>query len=173
MRRDVSYANELVRVVRESRDLKLKQMALVTGYSTSAINRYELDQAPVPVDYVARLFRHTGDLRLVQLVWPGLTVTTQAQAQAQTRSVPPTRTPPAGDPRDLIPRELEALESAASAARYVERVVRDGKVNDNDDHSLTSLLRLHNQMRAIIEQVDRALAAWRQASQQPGPSSMR
>lgn len=164
---DVSYANQLVREVRESKGLKLKQVAIMTGYSTSAINRYELDQAPVPVDYVARMFRATGDLRLPQLVWPGLTVASDA-ATPQTRSIPPQRTPPAGDPRQLIPCEIEAIESAAKAARYVERVVRDGMINDNDDHSLTGLQTLHNQIREIIGQVDRALMAWRELNGQSG-----
>jgi len=150
---EMSYASELVREVRESYGLVLKQVAAATGYSTSAINRWEICADP-PATYVARLFAMTHDARLVQLVCPGLTI-------CQLDLVPQ-RTPPPGDPMALIAEELEAIEQAAKAAQYVSRIVGDGRVDESDDHALAKLSEAHNRVHDRLARVDAALAAWRQ-----------
>jgi len=149
----VCYAADLVRTVRESKHLNLVAAATMTGYSTSAINRYELGQAPVPADYLARLFQCTGDGRLVQFVWPAVVFTRVA--------VQPARVPPPGDPGALMRRELGALEGLADAARDVYSILDDGAVDDRDDLRLIELQRKHGEIRELTAQVDHALAHWR------------
>lgn len=129
---NVSYAAELVREVRNDKKLPLKQVAQVSGYSISAINAYEHGHLPVPLDYVAGLFRCTGDFRLVQAVWPGVNLV----------HTPTTRTPPvaAADPL-ASPTEtnallLEALERLAAACRYSQKILEDCKVDESDHDML-------------------------------------
>ncbi|HUT14052.1 MAG TPA: helix-turn-helix domain-containing protein [Thermoguttaceae bacterium] len=160
---DVSYDSELVRQVRESRGLRLKQVAFATGYTISSIHRYEHGQAPVAYGYASRLFQCTGDVRLLQFMAPGVEFKGSASAASA-----PNRTPPPGEPKQLIQLELEAIEETATVARYVYRIVSDNVVNGKDDMAIGHLQAGHNKVRKIFAQVDRALAYWRQQTSKPG-----
>lgn len=167
MKGSMSLLNDLVRQVRETHSLTLEAVALGSDISTSAINRYELGQVEVPFRYVRSLFSMTGDLRILRYFSPQIAeVFCCIQHQQQCQPVPgnggkPKRTPPAGDPADLLPRELDLLDGLAKTVRYVQRITADGRIDASDDSAIGNVLKGHERMREVADEVDRALIALR------------
>ena len=152
----MSYTSDLVREVREDKELPLKAVAEVSGYSKSAINAYECGHLPVPIDYVAGLFRATRDLRLVHYLVPDLQLASDYQAVLYAP-------PPAGSPptmADSTPRLLAAIRKLAKAAEYNAGVIADGKITETDFHSIMHELELMTAVESIISLHRRAVDQW-------------
>jgi len=158
---EMSLEAEVVRDVRIGRGLKLEAVAMATGVSTSHIDRMELGQATVTIPYVRALFRATRDLRLIQLIEPdALPLSPELASSPPAR---PQRTPPAGDPRELLPPLLGALKDYALVAETGERVLRDGSVDERDDHLLATIQEHGNRVCSQIGAFNVGLVAWRDA----------
>lgn len=152
---DMGYDNEVVRSVRRDADLKLEAVAAHTGRSTSAINRYEIDGVDVPQRYVKGLFDLTRDFRLVQL--------TDSSAEI-CRISPPLRIPPVTPLGELLPKVLAEIKVLGLLAETVERIVRDGRVDERDDAAIDTLLDLSNKMVVRMVETNRSVVAHRERS---------
>ena len=154
----MSYIRDLIRQVREERGLKLKQVALVSGYSVSAISQYEVGHLTVPAVYLPGLFRATMDVRLLTFVAPGFQV-------VDARSTRPARIPPPGDPQELNDRLLEAIEELVKVARYNRRIFADGVINEADNVSIAQQQKHAARVQNIISSHLAAVMQWKQADE--------
>jgi transcriptional regulator with XRE-family HTH domain len=168
MESDMAFSNDLARQVREQSNLCLEVVAQASDVSAKAISRYEHGERELTLRYFRALWLLTRDMRLLryldcdlprQLQTAGSTAESPAQPQAPAR-----RTPPAGDPRDLLARELKAVEELVAAAQYVQRIVVDGHVDESDHTAIGNLMAKHDEVRAIVDACDRALMQYREQS---------
>jgi len=157
---EMSYAAELIRDVRTSHDLTLKEVAAVTLYSKSVISSYEHGHLPVPYEYAAQLFRQTKDIRLLQYMCPGLT----GEPVEATRRCP--RTPPAGDAPHSVKLLLDATEQLVKAMQYTQRILADGIVDDSDNMAIGKLFEHLNSVTKLASQFQRDLMAWHESATQ-------
>lgn len=159
MKGTMGFINQLIRDVREKRDLTLEAAALHCDCSVSAISRWELGEREVPARYVRALFSLTRDLRLVQYIDPAC-----QQIMVPSGSVNgkvSARTPPAGDPRDVLPKVIAATRKLTAALEYAERIVRDGLVDESDDQAILASQRSTCEVVALINAYNQAIMAWR------------
>ena len=161
----MGFGNDLVRHVREDHDLTLAQVGLAADLSESTICRAELGERELLARHVRALFAITVDLRLIQYMFPGVSIaspTTDAAdeaASAEPRQRP-TRTPPAGDPGQSNARLIEAIERLAGAARYNAKTMRDGVVKESEYEMVAIEQGLLNKVAGIIAEHQRNLVAW-------------
>jgi len=153
---DMSYTSDLVREVREDKDLPLKAVAEVSGYSKSAINAYECGHLPVPFDYAAGLFRATRDLRLVHYLIPDAMLSLNGQVTLYA----PLAAGPPPTMAESTPRLLAAIRKLAEAAEYNAKVIADGMVSESDYHSIMHELDLMTAVESIISLHRRAVDGW-------------
>lgn len=155
---DMAFLNELVRTIRERHNFTLEQVAAISDLATCTVNRYELGEREVSFRYVRHLFAATGDMQLLRYFSAGVA---DALCTAQSRQQPaPKRQPPPDGPQDLLARELEAIGDLTQAAKYIERIVRDGRVDQSDHQAILNLHKQHEEVRAIMDAADRSLTAW-------------
>jgi transcriptional regulator with XRE-family HTH domain len=173
MEAGMALINDIVRQAREQSQLTLEACAGFSDYSITQIHRYEQGECEVSFRYVSRLFAATGDRRLLACFSPGAAeILDQRLASArddkrgEMQSATPSaqRTPPPGDPADLLRRELDALRQLTDAAQYVQQIVGDGLVDETDNIAIGQLLAKHDQVAAIMSACDRALIAYRNQS---------
>jgi len=153
---DMSYTSDLVREVREDKDLPLKAVAEVSGYSKSAINAYECGHLPVPFDYAAGLFRATRDLRLVHYLIPDAMLSLNGQVTLYA----PLAAGPPPTMADSTSRLLVAIQQLAKAAEYNANTIADGKITEADYHSIMHELELLTTVETIISLHRRAVDQW-------------
>lgn len=172
MRSSMSLANEVIREIRTERLLTVEQLAVMTGYSKTSVNAFELGLRTVPADYLAGLFKHTQDPRLPQLVDPWYlarlcdgSISGQPANHQQCPPATPVRTPPPGDPMDCVTAEIEATKKQAALLQYVYRIVRDGLVNEQDDGVLTDYLKHANELDTLRHRTSAALMHLRSQSE--------
>lgn len=176
MEAGMSLINDLVRQAREAAQLTMEACSGISDYSVTQIHRYEQGECEVSFRYVSRLFAATGDRRLLmcfnstvaeliaQMNRPQPPAQPAEPAAGRYPAARPVASAHAGDPRDLIRRELEALEELTRAARYVQQIVGDGAVDESDNVAIGQLLHKHEHVVAIIEACDRALVGYRDES---------
>jgi len=162
-----SFVRDLIRQSREQAGLTLKQVAFASGYSPSAIHQYECGHLTVPADYLPGLFRATRDVRLIQFVCPGIKLEPVPRSQSPDR---PTRTPPqqAPNPQKTNAALLTGIEKLAQVARYNQRVLEDGVVDEADHHSILAEQDLLNEVAGIIAEHQVQLAEWLHAARLAG-----
>ena len=153
---EMSYTSDLVREVREDKDLPLKAVAEVSGYSKSAINAYECGHLPVPFDYAAGLFRATRDLRLVHYLIPDAMLSLNGQVTLYA----PLAAGPPPTMADSTTRLLTAIQHLAKAAEYNAGVIADGKITEADYHSIMHELELMTAVETIISLHRQAVDQW-------------
>jgi len=154
------FANEVIREVRLSNNIKLESLSRCMGYSTSQINAVENGDRRATIKFVRSMFHATGDLRLVELIAPGVAAQL-AESATLKRKNRPTRTPPPGDPKQLLPELLSVLEACTAATRYVEQIVRDGRVDESDDTAIAGFMERSNSAVKLLAKANRAMIAWR------------
>jgi len=156
---DMGWDNEIIRSVRRDADLKLEAVAAHTGCSTSAINRYEIDGVSIPVRYVKGLHDLTRDFRLHQLIDPGCHLVPGNMV---------VRIPPVTPLDELLPKVLAEIKRFGLLAETVERIVRDGRVDESDDTAIDALFDLSNKLTARMIETNRSIVAHREAACRSG-----
>jgi hypothetical protein len=149
----VGYINTLMQAVREDGQLTQDAVGQHADLDKSSICRCELGEREIIARHVRALGCLTRDRRLVAWMFPWLTFT---------ESKTPERIPPAGDVKDLIHRELEAMQTLVPAIKYVNQIISDGKIDGNDDQAIANLAGLHEKIRDLMTEVDRAVAQARE-----------
>ena len=175
MKASMAIENEIVQNIRIRLNITLETMALRTMHSVSAISRYENGQATVPVGYLRAIYNMftanglDGDwvkrCMLLQLIAPDLAPNFSDPPAPM--SATPQRTPPAGEPRQLISDMLDVLGRLTGVAKLVHRIVDDGRVDPRDDPAIASLMEEGNAVTATINKTVASVQAWRDNAERP------
>ena len=153
--------NELIRNVREHYGLTLEHMATVSDCSVSAISRYELGEREVSARYLRSLFTVTRAGCLVGWFDGQLYEALQHRA--------PAPVPPPKDINEILPLAIEAMKRDVARLEYVQRIVNDGKVDEESDgEAIDQALAEGAASRLMSAELERSLLYWRHQSNRPG-----
>jgi len=160
-----SYDAELLRTLIAEDRMTVKALAMKSGRDDKTVYAYIAGIRTVPSIVLRAAFELTRDPRIVALILPGLHILTPDEMAATCGKEPsqpgrPERIPPIDQ---ILGKTLTAAEKTIQSGRYIEKILRDGKIDRNDlaafgkfrEHAGDALRLLSQSMASAGAEVER------------------
>ncbi len=156
-------ATLLVKVCKE-RGVTAEALANRSGYDDKSIYRYFAGERTIPSTVFRAAFELSHDLRLLGLITGTVPIAYQV-ARFAPAGCPgngggarpePVRIPPV---EQLLSETCDALKHVADAITYMEKILRDGRLDDTDRNAVDKFKRHSADSRRLLATVDAALEA--------------